>query len=77
MLFRSFTASRDRSSLAMLGVVEAAEQLLGEVDSLEEFRERLIDLFAESDPEGLAEVLAQAGLLANLAGRLEAGDESG
>lgn len=61
----------------MLGVVEAAEQLLGEVDSLEEFRERLIDLFAESDPEGLAEVLAQAGLLANLAGRLEAGDESG
>lgn len=72
-----FTASRDRSSLAMLGVVEAAEQLLGEVDSLEEFRERLIDLFAESDPEGLAEVLAQAGLLANLAGRLEAGNESG
>ena len=47
------------------------------MDSLEEFRERLIDLFAESDPEGLAEVLAQAGLLANLAGRLEAGDESG
>lgn len=72
-----FAASRDRAALATLDVAEAAERLLSEVDSLEEFRIRLIDLFAESDPESLAEVLAQTELLANLTGRLEVQDGSG
>ena len=72
-----FAAGRDRAALATLDVVEAAEQLLREVESLEEFRVRLIDLFAESDPESLAEVLAQTELLGNLAGRLEVQDGPG
>lgn len=72
-----FALSRERAAGAALSLVDAAEQLLAEADSLEEFRERLIDLFAESDPEGLAEVLAQTELLANLAGRAEVRDERG
>ena len=72
-----FAATRERVALPVINIVEAAEQLLNEVDSLEEFRERLIELFVESDPEGLAEVLAQTELLANLAGRVEVQDESG
>lgn len=70
-----FTSSRDRAALATLGVVVAAERLLSEVDNLEEFRSRLIELFAESDPKGLAEVLAQQELLGNLVGRAEVQDE--
>lgn len=66
-----FAATRERAALPIINIVDAAERLLAEVDSLEEFRERLIELFVESDPEGLAEVLAQTELLANLAGRAE------
>ena len=72
-----FAATRERVALPVINIVEAAEQLLNEVDSLEEFRERLIELFVESDPEGLAEVLAQTELLANLAGRVEVQDGPG
>ncbi|MBU1564234.1 MAG: DUF935 domain-containing protein [Proteobacteria bacterium] len=65
------TASSDPAA-AML---DAAEALLGSVASLEQFREQLIDTYAATDPERLAEVMARLDLLANLAGRLEAKEE--
>jgi len=48
---------------------------VAEVGSLEEFRERLIDLFAATDPEMLAESMARLDMLANLSGRLEVMEE--
>jgi phage gp29-like protein len=56
-------------------LIDAAAQLLDRVDTLEGFRERLIDLYAATDPEQLAEVMARLDLLANMAGRIEAKEE--
>ena len=56
-------------------LITAAESLLDHVNSLEQFRERLIDLLAENDPQLLAETFARLDLLANLAGRLEVKEE--
>lgn len=56
-------------------LLDAAEALLRQVNSLEEFRDRLIDLYSASEPERLADLLAQMGMLANLAGRLDVSDE--
>lgn len=56
---------------AALVLIEKAETLLDQVETLEEFREGLIDLFAETDPEQLGEIMARLDLLGNLAGRLE------
>lgn len=64
-----------QSSAPTESLIAAAETTLGQVDSLEQFRERLIDLLADSDPELLAETFARLDLLATLAGRLEARDE--
>ncbi len=66
---------KEQSAGPAEAIIVAAEKLLGEVSSLEQFRESLIDLFADTDPEALAEVMARADLLANLAGRLEAREE--
>lgn len=52
-------------------LVDAAEALLAEVESLEQFRERLLELFAADEPELLGEILAQVELVGNLAGRYE------
>lgn len=52
-------------------MIDAAEALLNKVDTLEQFREQLIDLYAQSEPERLAEVLAQMELLGQLTGRAE------
>jgi phage gp29-like protein len=67
--------AKARTAAPAASLLDAAEALLNTVDSLEAFRERLIDLYAQSDPERLAEVLAQMELLGNLAGRLEAKEE--
>lgn len=56
-------------------MIESAESLLNQVESLEEFKERLIDLFAATEPELLAETMARLELLGNLAGRMEAKEE--
>ncbi|MBU0665358.1 MAG: DUF935 domain-containing protein [Proteobacteria bacterium] len=57
-------------------LIDAAEELLNTVESLEEFRDRLIDLYAASDPERLAEIMARLEMLGNMQGRMEVKDES-
>lgn len=47
-------------------------ELLGRATSLEEFRDGLVDLFAGLDPAGLANAMAQALAVAELAGRFDA-----
>ena len=54
-------------------LIKKAETLLAQAESLEQFRERLIDLFAETNPEALGEIMAQLDLFGNLAGRMEVG----
>jgi phage gp29-like protein len=56
-------------------MIDAAEELLGQVESLEQFRERLIDLFSGTAPERLGEIMARMDLLSNLAGREEVLDD--
>jgi len=51
-------------------LIIAAEALLGNVESLAQFRERLIDLYAATNPDKLAVTLARIEILSNLAGRL-------
>ncbi len=53
-------------------LIDAAETLLDEVETLEEFRDRLIELYSQADPERLATVLAQMNMLENMAGRVSA-----
>ena len=48
------------------------EKLLDEAESLEDFRDRLIEAYAEMDDSALAELLAQALTAADLAGRFDA-----
>ena len=50
--------------------------LLEEVESLEEFRDRIVDLYADLDPAELGEAIAEALTLADLAGRFEVIDGS-
>jgi phage gp29-like protein len=67
--------ARQHAGQAGGAMVDAADQLLGQVESLEQFRERLIDLFAGSEPEQLGEIMARMELLSNLAGRGEVQDD--
>ncbi len=53
-------------------LVDAAQELLASVDSLEQFRDKLIDLYHQSDPEGLAVAMAQLEALGTLSGRFDA-----
>lgn len=71
-----FDWAKAQSAEAAEAMIAAAETLLGQVDSLEQFRERLIDLLAASDPQRLGEVLARLDILATLSGRLEVQNES-
>ncbi len=61
------------SAESAYALIKNAEVLLAQVESLEQFRERLIDLFAETYPEALGDIMAQLDLLGNLAGRIEVG----
>lgn len=56
-------------------LIGQAEDLLDQVESLEEYRDRLIELYSQTDPEQLGEIMARMELLGNLAGRLEASGE--
>jgi len=58
-------------------LIEAAETLLGKVDTLEQFRDQLIDLYAASDPQRLAEIMARLEMLGNMSGRVAVIDEQG
>lgn len=53
------------------GWVRSMEGLLAQCDSLEEFRDRLLDAFAGMDPADVAEGLQQALALAELSGRFD------
>jgi phage gp29-like protein len=53
-------------------LLEPARLLLDEVGSLEEYRDRLLDLYADLDISKLGGVLERALLLADLAGRFDA-----
>lgn len=72
-----FSWAREEVMGPASSLIDAAEAMLDTVESLEEFREKLIDLYAQSDPERLAEILARMELLGNMSGRLDVNDESG
>ncbi|MDR3089838.1 MAG: DUF935 domain-containing protein [Desulfobulbaceae bacterium] len=56
-------------------MLEQVDGLLADCASLEDLRDKLIDLYASENPEGLGDLLARLNLLGNLAGRLEVADE--
>ena len=58
-------------------LIEAAEALLNKVDSLDAFRDQLIELYAASDPQRLAEIMARMEMLGNMSGRVAVTDEIG
>ncbi len=62
---------RAMESDAMAGMVAPIEKLLGEVTSLEEYRDRLIDLYPDLDDQALGNVLQQAMAVADLSGRFD------
>lgn len=68
--------AKQASAVPAARLIDAASALLDQVDTLAEFRDRLIDLYAESDPQGLAEIMARLDLLGNMAGRLDVKDEA-
>ncbi len=53
------------------GWIDHIRALLDEVSTLEEFRDRLLDVFGDLDPADLGEVMAEAMTLAELAGRFD------
>jgi phage gp29-like protein len=67
--------ARQQTAQPASSMIDAAEDLLGQVESLEQFRDRLIELFAGDEPERLGEIMARMELLGNLAGRYEAEGE--
>lgn len=67
--------ARQQTEQSTSSMIDAAEALLGQVDNLEQFRDRLIELFATDAPEQLGEIMARMDLLGNLAGRTEASGE--
>jgi len=56
-------------------LIGQAADLLDQVESLEQYRDRLIELYSQTDPEQLREIMARMELLGNLAGRLEESGE--
>jgi len=66
-----FNWAKEATAHPASGLIDQAEALLGQAESLAEFRERLIDLLADSKPEELGEIMARMELLGNLAGRME------
>ncbi len=71
-----FAYAKEQSETATTALVDAAQALLDDVNSLNEFKDRLVDLFHTSNPELLAEIFARIEMMAHLAGRAEAADES-
>jgi len=69
--------ARQQTADPASSLIDAAEALLNKVDSLEQFRDELIDLYAASDPERLAEVMARLEMLGNMSGRVTVLDETG
>lgn len=67
--------ARQQTEQSTSSMIDAAEALLGQVENLEQFRDRLIELFATDAPEQLGEIMARMDLLGNLAGRTEASGE--
>jgi phage gp29-like protein len=61
--------AREQSAQPAASMVDAADALLGQVETLEQFRDRLIELFAGDEPERLGEIMARMDLLGNLSGR--------
>ncbi|RMG51178.1 MAG: DUF935 family protein, partial [Gammaproteobacteria bacterium] len=51
--------------------VEQIRELVMQVDSLEELRDRLIELYPDLDPSGFAQVMGDALAAAHLAGRYD------
>lgn len=68
--------ARQETADSASSLIDAAEALLNKVDSLEQFRDQLIDLYAASDPEHLAEVMARLEMLGHMSGRVTVIDES-
>lgn len=66
--------AKEQGDAPSASLIEAAEELLGQVESLQDFRDKLIDLFAASEPERLGEIMARLELLGNMTGRYEVQD---
>lgn len=58
------------------GLVDKIEQALAGAQSLEEFRDRLLDLFPDIDPAGFAQVMTTAMVAAQLAGRFDISEQA-
>eukprot|EP00828_Plagiopyla_frontata_P036834 TRINITY_DN48525_c0_g1_i1.p2 TRINITY_DN48525_c0_g1~~TRINITY_DN48525_c0_g1_i1.p2 ORF type:complete len:120 (+),score=12.85 TRINITY_DN48525_c0_g1_i1:42-362(+) len=54
--------------------ISPVQALLEECSSLEEFRDRLVDLYADLDVTSLADVMREAFTVAELAGRFDASE---
>jgi phage gp29-like protein len=67
--------ARQQVATPASSMIDAAEELLGQVENLEQFRDRLIELFSVDAPEQLGELMARMELLGNLSGRYEATSE--
>ncbi len=63
---------QDRAMLEMTGMTDRIRDLVDSAASLEEVRDRLIDLYADIDPTRLGEIMQQAFALADLSGRFDA-----
>jgi len=56
------------------GLMGPVEELLGSVSSLEEFRDRLLDLYADMDESEVGDLMQRALTLADLSGRFDAAE---
>lgn len=61
----------------LLQLAEAVRELLEEVESLEEFRDRLLEAYPNLDAEGFADAMQMALTAAHLAGRYDVLEEAG
>jgi phage gp29-like protein len=64
---------KTRQAADMGVLVEPIRRLLDQVESLEEFQDRLLDVYGDMDASALADLMEQAFTLAELAGRFDAG----
>ena len=67
-----FTYAQTNVAPEAVRLVDAASRLLVDVASVDEFGNRLIELYHDSDPGGLAVAMANLEALATLAGRVDA-----
>jgi len=67
--------AKTQTATPAASLLDAAEALLNKVDTLEQFRDQLIDLYGQSDPERLAEVMARMEMLGNMGGRMAVVEE--